>query len=149
MKPKAPALLMLVGGLIFLFGDKLPNASSLFSLGTRPIAADGFRVMIVYDDASLSEVPESQKAVLFSATVREFLSANCEQSDGNPDYRIVTTHADFSVDLEHWKNAFDRPRKSLPWILINGKSHGGFDGPLPKSVESTLSLLRKYAGVKS
>ena len=148
MKPKAPAILMLVGGLIFLFGDRLPEASSLFSLNSRPINASGFRAMIVYDDEKLSSMPEPEKAVIFSATIRKFLNDNCEKSGASPDYRVVSTKADMSTDSTHWQEAFSRPMKSTPWIILNGKTSGGYEGALPKSVDATLALLKKYAGVK-
>jgi hypothetical protein len=148
MKPKTPAIVMLLGGLLFLFGDGLPSPIDLLSPGVRPINAEGFRVMLVYDDSKLSSMPESQKSAIFSSDVRKLLLENCAEDDGNPDFRIVTDKSDLSKDKKHWQEAFARPRKENPWLMINGKSKGGFEGKLPDSVEKTLSLLKKHSGGK-
>ena len=53
MKPKVPAILMLLGGLLILLGDTRAISLDLFAPSVRPIIAEGFRVMLVYEDATL------------------------------------------------------------------------------------------------
>jgi hypothetical protein len=148
MKPKVPAILMLLGGLLILLGDTRAISFDWFAPSVRPINAEGFRVMLVYEDATLSQMPEEQKSVIFSTEVRRFLLDHCEKANGSPDFRIVTDKTDLSNDQSYWKEAFARPRKENPWLMISGKSKGGFEGKMPQSVDSMLSLLKKHSGGK-
>ncbi len=148
MKPKAPAILMLLGGLLILLGESRAISFDLFTPSVRPISADGFRVMLVYEDSKLSQMPEPEKSVIFSTEVRKFLLDHCATASGSPDFRIVTDKTDLSSDEAHWREAFARPRKANPWLMINGKTKGGFEGKMPESVEAMLSLLKKHAGGK-
>ncbi len=52
---------------------------------------------------------------------------------------------DASQESQLWQDALKRKRGALPWLVIsNGKS--GFEGPLPATVDETLTLLKKYGG---
>lgn len=143
MKPKAPAILMLLGGLLLLFGGGDSLSLDFLSSGVRPINAEGFRVMLVYDDSKLSLLPESEKSVIFSSDIRKYLGETAK------DYRIVSNKTDMSQDEAYWREAFERPRKDNPWLMIaSGKTKGGYEGRMPKTVEATMSLLKKHAGGK-
>lgn len=112
-----------------------------------PIEGDGNRVLIVYESGD--PLPAPQAAVITSGILRDYLDAKCAKDQFNPAgaYRIwdkdqQLTHPSVSPS---WKAAMQRPRQSLPWIIIsNGKT--GFEGPLPADVPQTLALLKKYLG---
>lgn len=143
MKPKAPAILMLLGGLLLLLGGGESLSLDLFSSGVRPINAEGFRVMLIYDDSKLSLMPEPEKSVIFSSEIRQYLGEKAK------DFRIVSDKTDMSQDEAYWKEAFERPRKDNPWLMIaSGKNKGGYEGKMPKTIEATMSLLKKHAGDK-
>ena len=141
MKSKAPAILMLLGGLLLFFGGGESLNFDFLSPGVRPINAEGFRVMLIYDDSKLSLMPESEKSVIFSSDIRKCLSETTR------DFRIVSNKTDMSQDEAYWKEAFERPRKANPWLMISsGKTKGGYEGKMPKTIEATLSLLKKHGG---
>jgi hypothetical protein len=141
MKSKAPAILMLLGGLLLFVGGSESLSFDFLMPGVRPINAEGFRVMLVYDDSKLSLMPETEKSVIFSSEIRKYLG---ETAKG---YRIVSNKADMSQDEASWKEAFERPRKDNPWLMIaSGKTKGGYEGKMPKTIEATLSLLKKHGG---
>jgi hypothetical protein len=141
MKSKAPAILMFLGGLLLFFGGGESLNFDFLSPGVRPINAEGFRVMLVYDDSKLSLMPESEKSVIFSSEIRLYLEGKAEE------FRFVSSKTDMSQDATYWKEAFERPRKDNPWLMISsGKTKGGYEGKMPKTIEATLSLLKKHAG---
>lgn len=106
-----------------------------------PIAAEGFRVLIVYE--SSQALSPAQNAILYGQQIRQFFSQHCVKVDGTPESRIWDKDADTKDAPKHWADALKRPRTSLPWIVVsNGKT--GFEGPLPGTVEETLSLLKRH-----
>jgi len=115
-----------------------------------PIAGDGFRVLIVEDAANRAKLPASQEVILFDKSVRDYLATKCVKGDDNktPERRICDKGIDYSKQ-KVWADALERANSkakgTYPWIAIsNGKE--GFEGPLPKTVDETLALLKKYGG---
>lgn len=110
-----------------------------------PIKAEGFRVMILYESNDLAKLSSAQQAVLYSATIRNYLNEKCAPNSKNSrDWYILDQNADVSKLDEHWGAVVKRPRTSLPWIIVsNGKT--GYEGPLPGNVEEASKLLKKYA----
>lgn len=110
-----------------------------------PIPVAGFRVLIVYETGTV--LPPLQEVVLTSATLRTYLRAKCVD-DPTADldakgWRIWDKDEDTSGVSKVWADAMKRERKSLPWILVsNGKT--GYEGPLPGTVDDTITLLKKY-----
>lgn len=111
-----------------------------------PIPADGLRVLMLYDSATLAKMPAAQQSVLYSPEVRGYLNAKCTKTEkGNPEWRVWPASVDASAEGDHWQKALKRERKSLPWLLIgNGKT--GYEGPLPGTVEDMMKLLKTYGG---
>ena len=108
-----------------------------------PIPLSGFRVLMIYETADLPMLPESQRQVLYSGQVRQFLGEHCVDEDSRPAYRILDDDSQFVDSDSSWASAMKRPRNSLPWLIVsNGKT--GYEGPLPGSVGETLQLLQKY-----
>lgn len=110
-----------------------------------PIPGDGFRVLFVIETADVSKLPKEQLTILTAKSIRDYLNAKCVKVGNQPEYRIW----DKDIDVTHagpiWQQAMQRPRQSLPWLIISdGKT--GYEGPLPKTVDETLALLKKYGG---
>lgn len=112
-----------------------------------PIPAAGLRVLIVYESAELAKLPAAQTNVLYAKSVRDYLNAKCPAGpDGKTkEWRIWDKDSDTAGESRLWQDAMRRPRKSVPWILIS-TGVGGYEGPLPATVDETLTLLRKYGG---
>ncbi|MGL6095050.1 MAG: hypothetical protein ACRC7O_04520 [Fimbriiglobus sp.] len=111
-----------------------------------PFPGEGLRVLIVYDNEN-KVMTAAQNSIMFGKEVRAYLDANCAVGpDGKTrEARIYPAATDVTFDAEPFKSAFARPRKSDPWILVgNGKA--GYEGPLPATVEETITLLKKYGG---
>lgn len=110
-----------------------------------PIEGQGLRMVVIYESSDLSRMPESQKQILYSIEIREYLNSKCPQENGSFEYRFWDKDVDLEFVSERWKKAMAKPRQSIPWVAIaNGKE--GFAGPLPGSVADMLTLLRKYGG---
>ncbi len=114
--------------------------------GPVPIPGDGLRVLIVYESADLAKMPPAQQSILDSAAVRGYLQEKCAKGpDGTPERRIWDKDTDASAESKLWQDAFKRPRKEVPWLVIsNGKA--GYEGPLPATVDDALKLLKQYGG---
>lgn len=109
-----------------------------------PIEGVGLRVLVVYESSELSRLPETQKQVLSSTIVREFLNSHCAKDGDTYEYRFYDQNADMTFANDRWKKAMAKARKSVPWVAIsNGRK--GYSGPLPLSIEEMLALLKKYA----
>lgn len=112
-----------------------------------PIPVPGFRVLMVYESGTLSRLPASQLAVLSSTEIRLYLIARCVKGvDGKTsEWRVYDQNVNLSAETPLWKAAMQRPRKSIPWILISTGT-SGFEGPLPATIKETLELLKRYGG---
>jgi hypothetical protein len=112
-----------------------------------PIPSPGFRVLVVYDTASITQMPKGQQAVLYDKSIRDYMNAKCTvgQDGKTREWRMFDANTSLKGESDIWKNALARPRQSLPWIIIsNGTT--GFEGPLPATVEDTMKLLKQYGG---
>ena len=105
-----------------------------------PIKADGLHVLIVYD--AKVPLPEAQFNVIYGQKSRQMLNAKCATTAA---WRIWPADADTSAEQGHWKDAYARPRKSLPWVLVSNPKVGGFEGPLPATVDEFEALIGRYA----
>lgn len=108
-------------------------------------APGGLRVLFVYDP--VIGLPPPQDDIKNSTVLRDYLSKHCAKGvDGKtPEWRFFPTNEDMTNESATWKAIMARPRQSLPWLVI-GNSAGGWEGPWPKDVQSTLELLRQYGG---
>lgn len=110
-----------------------------------PIPAEGFRVLMVYERADLPKMPAKQVDILHSQQVADYLNKTCVLGpDGKmPEWRVWDQHAEPTTYPKLWQDVIKRERKSIPWIVIStGKT--GYEGPLPATIEETLTLLRSY-----
>lgn len=115
--------------------------------GTSPFKEPGFRVLMTFDSSNTTRTP-SQNSVLYGKAVRDYLDAKCAKSpDGEisaKEYRIWPANSEITSARAVWKDAFAL-KKADDWILI-GDGKTGYSGPLPKTVEECLTLLKKYGG---
>lgn len=109
-----------------------------------PIPLAGLRVLVVYDSKGEAEYPAPQREVLYALGVREYLDAKCAPGpDGLREWRIWPASTDPRGEAPWLRDAFARPRQSLPWLVVsNGRA--GFEGPLPGSIDETLATIRRY-----
>lgn len=115
--------------------------------GPAPIPVAGFRVLMLYEEEDKAKYPASQLSVLTGRAVRDYLESKCVVGPDSKtrEYRIWDKDVDASPESKHWQDALKRPRTALPWVIISdGKT--GFEGPLPQTIEETLTLLKKYGG---
>ena len=139
--------LIAIGVLVFLVVSGKLQIPGVNPLSPAPIPDPGFRVLVVYESAEMTNYPVSTQAILAGAEVREFLKANCVAEDGQPGFRIYDADVNTAGDLAVWRTAMTRPRTELPWVVIsNGKS--GFEGPLPKTAAEFIDLCKKYLPTK-
>jgi hypothetical protein len=124
-----------------------PNPPQPPTPSTDPIGAGGFAVLVTFD-SSVTTRPPGELSVLYGKAVREYLDANCVADPTAPGwkaYRIWPADSDTARAPKLWSDAFGKTRGSKDWILI-GNGTGGYSGPLPKTVDETLALLKKHKG---
>lgn len=135
------------GGLLFVIGLILLLALAQGGIVTppgpvvppAPVVADKLIVLVVEETGERHKLPASQLSVLTSLAVREYVASK------SGEMRIYDPQADLKNEAGVWRDAMAVPRQSLPWLVVsNGKA--GFSGPLPATVDDTLTLLRKYGG---
>jgi hypothetical protein len=111
-----------------------------------PIPLPGLRVMVIYETKPgttllTDSVTTAQSLIITGAEVRELLTRRCaKDAKGHPEFRFYDQHADMSNAAPHWREAFNRPRGKLPWLVISDGSKG-YEGPLPKDASEFKSLL--------
>jgi hypothetical protein len=127
-----------------------PNPNPLPFTAKKPAnvfqAGNGFRVLVVYDTATITSLPAKQQDVIFGGTIRDYLNKTCVKGpDGTPDWRMWDQSIDGVSESEMWAKVMKRPRKSLPWLIVcNGVT--AYEGPLPADANDMLTLLKKYGG---
>lgn len=101
------------------------------------------KVVIIEEVADRPTLPSSQRTVLLDKSIRDYAESHCELAGDIPEFRIYDK--DLTPNVDWVKKAFSEQRTTLPWIVLsNGKT--GYSGPLPLTVEETLTLLKKYGG---
>lgn len=112
-----------------------------------PQPASVKRVLIVFESAEASKMPEKQQQILYGKTVRDYLNSHCEpDADGKTKaFRIWDKDVDASSESKHWQDVMKVQRSAVPWLVI-GDGKTGYSGPLPATVEEFLTLARKHLG---
>lgn len=115
--------------------------------GPAPIPTTGLRVLFVFESKDLTKYTPQQKSILYGDTVRSYLTAKCAKGpDGvTPEARFFDKDQNVANESKIWQEAMKRPRGSTPWILISTGTEG-YEGPLPATVEETMTLLKRYGG---
>lgn len=123
----------------------------------EPFDSDGFAAMIIREKTPTDPLPIGQQ-LIFAANspVASYMQGNATtvtdpKGVSTPFFRVLDddlTRADVDGAPESVADAYFKVRdsaKSLPWLAISrGTGRGGWQGPLPSTVDETLKLLRKY-----
>lgn len=145
-----------IGNVTFSIGDvpppvpptpPVPPVPPTPPVPPAPIPDAGFRAMVVYETADLGMMPASQAAILTSAEIQAYMNQKAAKGpDGKTaEFRKYDKDVDITKESAAMQKLFQRPRTSLPWIVIsNGVS--GYEGPLPANIADTLTLLKKFGG---
>ncbi len=127
-----------IGGIACLALIVAGQRGNLPVIDAKPlISGDGMHVLIVEETNERNTLPASQVAIFTAAPVRKWLVEH------NAQARFFDKDQDVQFEAQNWQDAMKIKRDSLPWLVVsNGKNN--FTGPLPKSVDETISLLEKY-----
>lgn len=109
------------------------SSGSLPIVGPAPIDVPGLHVLIVEETDDRDTIDKGQLAVLQSVLVREDVKAAGGQYR---QYDANETPAE-----EPWKTAMGRPRQSTPWLIVSNPGKGGFEGPLPSTIDATKQVI--------
>lgn len=134
MKTKDKIGWVLIGLAVFMLASKHGGG---LPFTPAPIDVPGLHVLIVEEKSERAAVPAGQQSVLKSSLISQHVinekKAQFRQYDDDP-----------SIADEPWKSAMARPRTSLPWIIVSNPGKGGFEGPLPGSIDETLALIGRF-----
>ena len=110
----------------------------------------GLAVLIVEESEDRNKLPAGQRAIILGRTARNYLDSKCDTDPERPDwksYRIWDQHEVLDGVHPVWVRAMNRPRKSVPWLIVsNGSRNIGYEGPLPSTVDEFIKLLSQYEG---
>jgi hypothetical protein len=109
-----------------------------------PIPLAGFRVLIVYDPATITP---DQQGIVFGKKVRDYLQAKCVVgADGKTkDFWILQKSLDVSAAPKWIGDAMQRHPGAGAYMLVSdGKT--GYDGPIPANADAALAIMQKVGG---
>lgn len=118
-----------------------------------PFPSDGLAVMIIHEASEVGLLPQEQRSIFTSSRVLNYLRGKCHTlDDGKPAARIFDDDYPDSlmartpkVIQDAYKAAKSTSDGERPWIVISTGTDG-FVGPLPATIEETMTLLTKYGG---
>jgi hypothetical protein len=102
-----------------------------------PIAGEGFKVLVVYEDSQ--KLPTAQRVALYSQKAIDYVQSK------NGTWRKWDQNVQHVGGPQEFIDAMQQPRDSLPWVYVsNGKT--GTSVKLPETEEAFLNLLKQYGG---
>ena len=122
--------LLLIAVSVFMLAK---GGGALPAFVPAPIDVPGLHVLIVEETDDRDTIDKGQLAVLQSVLVREDVKAAGGQYR---QYDANETPAE-----EPWKTAMGRPRESTPWLIVSNPGKGGFEGPLPSTIDATKQVI--------
>ena len=122
--------LLLIAVSVFMLAK---GGGALPAFVPAPIDVPGLHVLIVEETDDRDTIDKGQLAVLQSVLVREDVKAAGGQ------YRQYDD--DETPAEEPWKTAMGRPRQSTPWLIVSNPGKGGFEGPLPSTIDATKQVI--------
>lgn len=112
--------------------DQLPDAP-----------ADGFRALLLFEAEDRGDYPPEVDAVINSTRVAKWLDENTELGpDQWPEWRFVDDDAPFHIPSSPLSQLRQRPRDSLPWLVVTNGGKIVYEGPVPAGIQPTLDLLK-------
>lgn len=119
--------------LIALAVFSLAKGGGALPFTPAPIDVPGLHVLIVEETDDRSTIDKGQLAVLQTTQVKQEVAAAGGQFRQYDD--------DNAPAAEPWKTAMSRPRQSTPWLIVSNPGKGGFEGPLPASIDESLKII--------
>lgn len=112
-----------------------------------PVVAPELRVLILFDQDKVTQLPIEQQRILESQQLKDWLSTKCVKgTDGKtPEWRIWPSNIVVADDLPIWKKALAEPRNSPNWLLVSN-SKAGYSGPLPATEAELMEILKRFGG---
>ena len=101
-----------------------------------PIPVSGLHVLIIEETDDRGSLPSNQLGVLQTTEIQSYVKSR------GGEFRQYDDDPEIADPL--WRAARDRPRTTLPWLIIsNGLT--GYEGPIGQmTVADVLELIRKY-----
>lgn len=96
----------------------------------------GFRVLIIEEGAERRNLLPEQAAIFTSSKLRDFCKSN------GAELHCWDKDVDATRKPAEWQAMLKRPRQSLPWLIVEGKTV--FEGPLPKTDEEVQSIIASH-----
>ena len=112
----------------------------------EPATVEALRVLVVYESAQLAGLPESQREILFSKPLRDWLQGNTVKVNGVSAYRFFDQNQQFAPGADPaFKELMKRERASLPWLILQDADSGrvAYEGPLPANLTGMLQKLNE------
>lgn len=113
----------------------LPPTPDPIPPSPSPLPIAGLHVLIVYESTALTP---AQNQIISGAEVRGYVTGKGGQ------FRAYDQNTQLVKESQWVQDAFKRERKSVPWLLISNHPKGGYEGPLPTTVQEVVNLLKKY-----
>ena len=108
-----------------------------------PTTAPGLRVLIVFEEMERDKLTANQRAIINGAPVRDYLDSVCASDGQWKAWRIWDKDIGLTNAEPHWKAMMNRPRTSVPWVVISNYQKAYHEGPLPASVEEFKTQIQK------
>jgi len=115
--------------------DPVPLPIDVVPIVVDPIAS-GFRVLIIEEGAERRNLLPEQAAIFTSSSLRSFCKAN------GAELHCWDKDVDATRKPAEWQAMLRRPRQSLPWLIVEGKTV--FEGPLPKTAEEVQAIIASH-----
>ena len=109
-----------------------------------PIPLAGFRVLIIYDMATLTA---DQQGVVFGKKVRDYMQAKCVvgQDGKTKDFWILQKGLDVSA-APKWVGDVIQRHPNMPVFMVVSDGKTGYEGPLPVNADEAMTILQKIGG---
>ena len=103
----------------------------------NPIPSDKLRVLMIYENKD--KITPQQNSVLKNVPSLHYINTT------GGEWRVwdQNTNVEGSDSEQWWKDAWKRPRKQLPWIIISSP-FGFTEEPLPATPDDLMNLAKKY-----
>jgi len=109
------------------------------------IVPSKLQFVIIEDPSERANITASQIAIMDGAELRDYCKTLCTITVGTQDKRVLSVRQDISGQPEWVKQAFAEPRTSVPLLVILTPTKK-ISGPLPKTIEETMTEIKKYGG---